>query len=128
MARNQPEGTFSKKDRVTTTRDLPGVPEGTRGRVAMTAGFTWPRYWVRFENGVWMGSLDRQSLVLTKDWESFKKRRAEEAARPKEVAPVAAAQATEAAPSDAPTGEASKVPAHLLERSAQARARKAAAG
>jgi len=54
---------FKRKDRVVAAVDLPGVPAGTEGKVIMVAGFTWIRYWVRFENGVERGSINRANLV-----------------------------------------------------------------
>ena len=53
---------YSRKDRVVAAEDLPGVPEGTPGRVVMVGGLTWIRYRVRFDNGAEIGSLDRRSL------------------------------------------------------------------
>ena len=53
-----------RNDRVVAAVDLPGIPEGTPGRVKLVNGFTWLRYWVSFENGHDMGSLDRAQLTL----------------------------------------------------------------
>ena len=122
---------FAKKDRVIATRPLPGVPEGTEGRVAISNGFTWARYWVQFSNGVWLGSVDGGALVRSDGWDELKRQRAEDAARPPSepvtVAAVAATSDGADGPPAAPSAAASKVPAHLLERAAAARARKAAA-
>lgn len=59
-------------DRVVTTADLPGVPEGTRGRVILVDGWhhrddrDWIRYRVLFEiggpNGTDVGSVSRNEL------------------------------------------------------------------
>lgn len=117
---------FRKGDRVVLTKGLPGVPEGTQGKVKTANGLTWLRYWVDFDNGPWVGSVSATDLVAAGDWESFKQRRAEEAARPKE-APKAAA-ATEGDGAATGGGAVGGVPAHLLERSKAARARKAASG
>ena len=54
---------LKRKDRVVAAVDLPGIPAGTEGKVIMVAGFTWIRYWVRFENGVERGSIHRSNLV-----------------------------------------------------------------
>ena len=55
-------------DRVRAAVDLPGVPEGTRGRVILSNGFEWIRYRVVFDNGDInghdIGSLHREQLVL----------------------------------------------------------------
>jgi hypothetical protein len=115
------------QERVTLTRDIRGVPEGTNGRIKVANGLTWARYWVQFDNGEWVGSVSAADLVREGDFEEFKKRRAEEALRPKvEDRPT---EATPAADSGGAAGAAaSRVPAHLLERSQKARARKAAGG
>jgi hypothetical protein len=49
-------------DSVAASVDLVGVPAGTKGRVALANGFIWKRYWVRFDNGVTLGSLDGHHL------------------------------------------------------------------
>lgn len=127
MARTDTANTTLKaQDRVTLTRDIRGVPEGTHGKVKVVQGLTWARYWVQFDNGQWVGSVSAADLVREGDYEEFKKRRAEEALRPKvEEKPTEAPAAAGAA---AGGGAASRVPAHLLERSQKARARKAAGG
>ena len=116
------------QERVTLTRAIRGVPEGTHGRVKVANGLTWARYWVEFDNGAWVGSVSASDLVREGDYDEFVKRRAEEALRPKEVAAPAAAAADDGGGGAAAGGPASRVPAHLLERSQKARARKAAGG
>ena len=64
---------FSRKDRVTAAQDLPGVPEGTPGRVVMGTGLSWIRYRVRFDNGLELNLLDGRYL---KPAETKKKARA----------------------------------------------------
>ena len=113
------------RERVTLTRGIRGVPEGTNGVVKVANGLTWARYWVQFDNGEWVGSVSASDLVREGDFEEFKKRRAEEALRPKVEEKPAEAAAPEAASA---SGASSRVPAHLLERSQKARARKAAGG
>ncbi len=54
-------------DKVRTTVDLPGVPEGTEGKVILANGFNWQRYRVRFEvdgrdTAVELGDLDQRNL------------------------------------------------------------------
>jgi hypothetical protein len=120
-------GPFKAGDRVVVTRSIRGVPEGTAGTIKVVDGLSWPRYWVKFDTGHWIGSISATDLVKAKDWEAFKIRRAEEAARPKvEAAPEPATVTAGDVPAAA--GADSKVPAHLLERSQKARARKAAGG
>ena len=45
------------------------VPEGTAGRVLVANGVTWMRYWVKFENGIEMGSIHRDKLVRADEWQ-----------------------------------------------------------
>ncbi len=125
------------RDRVVAVADLPGVPEGTPGTVMVVDGFTWVRYWVEWDNGVWRGSIGTDRLVRADQWEDFQRRRAEEKARLVEAAaqppgvtgtePAAeeAAAVGVAAVGAAASGAASRVPAHLLERARAARARAA---
>jgi hypothetical protein len=126
MAKKTDDGRFSKHDKVIATRDLRGVPEGTRGSISVVNGITWARYWVQFDNGVWLSTIPGDALVAARGWEDYKRRRAEEAARPAAQA-VAEAAPTEAAAPAAGGEAASNVPAHLLERAKKARERKAAA-
>src|SRR3954451_3234743 len=115
-------------NRVTLTRDIRDVPEKTNGVVKVANGLTWARYWVQFDNGEWVGSVSGADLVREGDYDEFVKRRAEEAARPKgEAKPAGAASDGGGDGGSAAGGAASRVPAHLLERSRAARARKAAA-
>ena len=50
-------------DRCVAAVDLPGVPAGTPGRVAVANGFSWRRYRVRFENGVELAHLDARHIA-----------------------------------------------------------------
>jgi hypothetical protein len=75
MPKKRSTDTLRRKDRVRAAESLRGVPEGTKGRVMMANGFTWPRYWVSFDNGVDMGSLGRDKLVPDAEWKSFLKER-----------------------------------------------------
>ncbi len=52
-------------DRVTAKVDLPGVPEGTPGKVLLANGFNWFRYRVLFANGAEVGDLDGRHLTPT---------------------------------------------------------------
>jgi hypothetical protein len=118
------------RSRVTLTRDIRNVPEGTNGVVKVANGLTWSRYWVQFDNGEWVGSVSGADLVREGDYDEFVQWRAEEALRPKvEDQPAAAAGDGGGDGGGAAAGGAdSRVPAHLLERSRAARARRAAAG
>ncbi|MGH9120291.1 MAG: hypothetical protein ACRD0A_21210 [Acidimicrobiales bacterium] len=113
-------------ERVVASGPMPGLPEGTRGKVILVEGLTWIRYWVRFDNGVVRGSLHRDKLARAREWKAILAERARVAALPPEQ--EKAAEAGEAADDTAASGSgasgpASKVPAHLLERSRQARAK-----
>ncbi len=58
-----------KKVKVVALTDLVGVPEGTTGKVVLVNGISWIRYWVRFDNGVTMGSINRTALATPDEWE-----------------------------------------------------------
>ena len=104
---------FRKGEKVVATVPLPGVPEGTKGKVKLVNGLSWTRYWVFFENGVDLGSIDNSVLVRAKDWEAYKARREYELANP---AAASAATNGDAAPAPAaPPGNsaiASQAPAY----------------
>jgi hypothetical protein len=54
---------LSQGDRVQAKVDLPGVVEGTPGKVMLANGFNWMRYRVRFSNGVELPDLDERHLT-----------------------------------------------------------------
>ena len=126
--------TLKRGERVRLVAELPGVPQGAEGKVAMANGFTWNRYWVRLVDGRVVGHIDHGDLVRTRDYERFLVARDREAVEA-ELAAQRAAEAAEAAPSEADgadggdggAGEAVvngvAVPAYLLQRSADARTR-----
>jgi hypothetical protein len=122
MARKEGKGEYlALKERVVTTTDLPGIPEGTAGKVIVVEGLTWIRYWVRFENGVVRGSLNRKVLARPSEWTELVRRR--EAGEDEVVEDGAtAADGDGAAAADVGAGDSVmvngvSVPAHLLERS-----------
>ena len=49
-------------DRVRAIVDLPGVAEGTEGKVILANGFNWQRYRVLFANGEELGDLDQRHI------------------------------------------------------------------
>ena len=51
-----------RKDSVVASSALPGVPEGTPGKVMLANGFNWLRYRVLFANGVELGDLDARHV------------------------------------------------------------------
>ncbi len=50
-------------DRVKATVDLPGVAEGTEGKVILANGFNWQRYRVRFADGTELADLDHRTIA-----------------------------------------------------------------
>lgn len=58
-----------KGDKVVLTTELREVPLGTPGKVVLSTGLSWIRYWVQFENGVAVGSLGRDKLATPAEWE-----------------------------------------------------------
>ncbi|MGK0225417.1 MAG: hypothetical protein ACI8XD_000226 [Thermoproteota archaeon] len=129
----EPDAPFKKNDVVKATMDLPGVPQGTLGKIKVINGFAWIRYWVFFDNGVDLGQLDTDELVRPEHWDHFfeQKELVEERARlAAEAVANGAEVSSEASDAGAPTDPndplariRSLVPAHLLERSDAARAR-----
>jgi hypothetical protein len=123
MAKTPPIDTpLRKNEKVIATEDLLRVPEGTKGVVKLVNGFAWTRYWVFFENGIQMGSIDGSKLVRVAHWEEYKRRRADEAERLEREGEAALA-APEETPAETAAVDDGKpmVPAHLLERSRMAR-------
>ena len=123
MPRIQPDldTPFRTGEKVRTTRDLPGVPEGSRGKVKLVNGLhTWVRYWVRFDNGEIVGQLGQNDLVrpdMVAAWH-------ERAASASVVAPSAVTGETAAVgAAPAADGVAGLIPAAILDRSRAAKAR-----
>jgi len=118
---------FRRGEKVKAATDLRGVPEGTAGKVAVVNGFTWTRYWVQFENGAALGSIDHGDLVKAKEWEAFLRDRAAAeltaAIAPDQVDAPAADAPDSAGGGDGATVNGVLVPQLLLDRSAAARAR-----
>jgi len=56
-----------KGDKVVAKRDLAdGVQAGTRGRVMLSNGFEWTRYWVHFEGGQELSWLSDEDIEPAK--------------------------------------------------------------
>jgi hypothetical protein len=116
---------LSKGARVRNTVGLRDVPEGTAGTVMLKNGFEWIRYWVRFENGVQLGTIPREKLDTPSEW----KRRLEggddveliEESGSAGDAGAAAADDGGSAGKATPSG--TMVPQKLLDRSSAARTR-----
>lgn len=123
---------LKRGQRVIATEPLRGVPEGTAGKVAVVNGFSWIRYWVQFDNGVDLGSIDHDKLVKAKEWDRFRRERAAAATAAAEAPEVeidADAAGEDAGAAAAGGGGADPVvngvaiPSHLIERSRLARER-----
>lgn len=119
---------YKPGDKVVAVVDLPGVPEGTTGRVAVADGLTWRRYWVRFDNGEMLGHVDQHALVRARDWDVFRHARELERAEAQQAAETTAEADTDAGGAAAvaaggATVNGVAVPAHLLARSKAARER-----
>jgi hypothetical protein len=108
--------------KVIAVTQLGKIPEGTVGTIKLIDGFGWIRYWVSWETGEWMGSVDAGDVVAANRYEEYKREQLEKATRAAS-APVVVAAATSAAAAPDGGGGDSRVPEHLLERS---RARRAA--
>ena len=103
--------------KVRATVDLPGVPKGTKGKVAMANGITWVRYWVRFENGELLGHVNHDEIVISRAWDQFFAAQEAEAEAAAAAAAGAAANESEAGGGgggggDIPFG----VPQYLIDR------------
>lgn len=124
------DGELKRKSKVVAFDDLPGVPEGTAGKIALVGGWDkWIRYHVMFDNGVSIGSLNREHLAPAKKYDQYK------TLRTKALESGVFDQPDVAESADAGGGEAAagggggstvngiEIPAHLVERSKAARAR-----
>ncbi len=102
---------------------LRGVPSGTLGKVIHVQGLSWIRYWVWFDNGERVGTIDRANLMTIPEFER-------RMAGGDETPSAASGGATAAGAGAAPAGEVAEsvngVPALLIERSRLARERWAA--
>jgi hypothetical protein len=107
------------KERIVATADMPGIPEGTTGKVILPEGLTWIRYWVRFDNGVVRGTIDRSKLARPREWAELVRRR--EAGEDTTVSTSAAAgngaPAAAAAEGESVMVNGIPVPGFLIERS-----------
>ena len=109
--------------KVVATVDLPGVPEGTIGKVRVANGFTWYRYWVDFDNGVRMGQVSHEHLCHEGDWGRFQLARAEAERLALEALEAPEASYEGDGPVEVAAGNRFGVPEHLLQRSSAARTR-----
>lgn len=121
MAKKPRPETLRRKEKVKAAVDLRGVPEGTTGRVILSNGLGWIRYWVAFDNGVEMGSLGRDKLVRADEWEQYLVDREQAAERAAAAAEAGDSAADEAGGDDGAGGGGATVngvtvPQLLLDR------------
>jgi hypothetical protein len=128
MAKAVPIDRFRKGESVRTLDPLPGVPQGTKGRIYLVDGFAWTRYRVLFENGVDIGSLDGSALARPSQYQEAldRRERASEAAEAADEAAAGAEEGAAAAGGESKVVNGVTVPPHLLDRSKRARERLAA--
>jgi hypothetical protein len=120
MARKESTDPVLKpKERVVATGDMPGIPEGTSGRVILPEGLTWIRYWVRFDNGVVRGTIDRSKLARPGEWAEILRRRelGEEAPAATGASSGGGEPAAAAAAGESVLVNGVPVPGFLIERS-----------
>ena len=112
-------------DKVIATAELRGVPEGTEGKVSVVNGFEWVRYWVRFDNGVSLGSINRKALATPAQLNQKVAGGAADGADEAEESEDAAGGADDGG-GGVTTSNGTVVPQKLIDRAAAARARLAA--
>ena len=121
MAKASTEEILRKGAKVVARTGLRDVPEGTPGKVVIVNGLSWIRYWVRFDNGVAMGSVNRSALATPAEWERHL--RGEDV---EDTTTTASADGADAAAEDDGGGVTVNgvlVPGRLIERTKAARAR-----
>ena len=113
------DAVLKPKERVVATTDMPGIPEGTTGKVILPEGLTWIRYWVRFDNGVVRGTIDRSKLARPGEWAELVRRRAsgEDMTETTSAASGDGAPAAAAAEGESVLVNGVPVPGFLIERS-----------
>ncbi len=112
-----------KGDKIVASADLRGVPAGTKGKVALVNGLSWVRYWVRFDNGVAIGSVNRSHLATPKEWERKLSGAEDESVAPEAADDDGATAAAGASSGGVTTANGSVVPQKLIDRAKAARAR-----
>ncbi|MCP3855159.1 MAG: hypothetical protein GY745_23060 [Actinomycetia bacterium] len=118
--------TFKKGTRVVLNSTLNGVPEGTAGKVGMSSGLSWLKYWVTFDNGRRMGSVGHERLVPEGDWDHYLENRDRLEAEAAEKAKADAQAAAKKEESGGDAGGGDDRLAALLARSKAAKEKKGA--
>ncbi len=118
--------TLKKGSRIVVTEALPGVPEGTPGKLGRSVGMHLVRYRVAFDNGTSFNSVAHTKLVPEGEWETFQEEREAAAAK----AAAGETRSAAAAPADAAARTGGDAPADdrlakMLARSKAAREKKA---
>lgn len=110
---------FRKGEKVVALHDLPGVEEGTQGKVKLVNGLnTWIRYWVIFENGEVLGHVDHDDIVRPYQVDAWHTEQ-----ETKAIAAEAPDVPTDAGGDGGGDGGGSGIPEHILERSKAAKTR-----
>lgn len=111
-----------KGEAVICARDLREVPEGTEGKVVLVVGLSWIRYWVRFANGVAVGSVNRRDLATPAEW-AWRQEHGDEVAISGDADDGDADEGSEAGAGGGYTHAGVLVPQLLIDRSKAARER-----
>jgi hypothetical protein len=122
MAATPSSTLLSKNEVVRAKVAMRGVPVGTLGKVIQVQGLSWTRYWVWFDNGVRLGTIDRAKLMTIPEFDR------RQAGGDEVVVSAATGGAVTAAAVDggAVMESVNGIPGHLVERSRVARERWAA--
>ena len=118
---------FRRGEQVVTTRDIPGIPSGTPGKIQLHNGLgRWDRYWVMFDGDRQVGQVDHNDLTRPYQLAEWLQREEDKAAAAERAAEEATTEAETASSGDGGGGGVSDlIPAHLLERSKAAKQRPA---
>lgn len=117
---------YRRGERVVATRDVRGIPSGTKGKVQIHNGLgQWDRYWVMFDGDRQVGQVDHEDLTRPwqlDEWMAREEAKAEAALRSETEAKEEASKAADGGGGGG-GGIASQIPDHLLERSRAAKQR-----
>lgn len=112
---------YRKGTKVVLVDDLPGVPQGTTGKLGRSVGFDHKRYRVRFANDVELLSVPHDRLVPARQWPQYiaDRRAAEAAVAEREAAAELGAAAPPLASSEAAPAQAATQPVGTAEAAGQ---------
>jgi hypothetical protein len=116
---------LSKNEIVRAKVALRGVPVGTLGKVIQVQGLSWTRYWVWFDNGVRLGTIDRAKLMTIPEFD-FRQAGGESTPSAGSGAGLATVSDDGGGAGGAVMESVNGIPGHLVERSRVARERWAA--